>query len=195
MDFNITLVSSDMSDRSEERDLVERAKKDKAAFGKLYQCHYACIANYIYRRVGDAHLAEDLAADVFLSAFRSLSRFRYQGLSIRSWLYRIATNRVNRWARRERHRGHEPLVTDHADTRDQDREDSALAKDLARTALLTLAPKFQEVIALHHLEGMPVTDVAATLGCRSGTVKSRLARGRKALRAEIERRSKHEQQS
>ncbi len=62
--------------------------------------------------------------------------------------------------------------------------------DLEQTqrALLSIAPKYQAVLSLHYLEGLPVKDVALVLGCREGTVKSRLARARDALRAELARR-------
>lgn len=190
--MNLSLISSGMGEHSEERKLIERAKHDRSAFGSLYKCHYSCIANYIFRRVGDVHLAEDLTAEVFLSAFKGLGRFRHQGVSIRSWLYRIASNRVNRWARRERGRIHRSLAVDHVDTRHETEYQASLTKEIARQALVSLPVKYQDVIALHHLEGMPIAQVAATLGCRIGTVKSRLARGRKALRHAIERSWKHE---
>jgi RNA polymerase sigma-70 factor (ECF subfamily) len=54
--------------------------------------------------------------------------------------------------------------------------------DQARRALLALPPKYQSVLALHYLEGMSVEEVALAVGCRMGTVKSRLSRGRQALR-------------
>jgi RNA polymerase sigma-70 factor (ECF subfamily) len=57
--------------------------------------------------------------------------------------------------------------------------------DGAKLALLALAPKHQAVLALHYLEGLAIKDVAAILGCRVGTVKSRLARARDALRARL----------
>ena len=57
------------------------------------------IARYVYRRVGDGHVTEDLVADVFVSAMQAFARYRHNGVPLRAWLYRIATNRVNRWAR------------------------------------------------------------------------------------------------
>ena len=59
------------------------------------------------------------------------------------------------------------------------------SRELARTALLTIAPKYQAVLSLHYLEGLSIIEVAATLGCREGTVKSRLHRGREKLRARL----------
>ena len=57
--------------------------------------------------------------------------------------------------------------------------------DRARKAMWTLLPKHQAVLTLHYLEGMSLKEVASVIGCRVGTVKSRLARGRDALRERL----------
>ena len=87
-----------------ERDLVERAKRDPKAFGALYERYRPTLVNYVYRRTGDVHATEDLVADTFLIVMRSLRGYRYRGVPFRFWLLRIATNVVNRWARRQRRR-------------------------------------------------------------------------------------------
>lgn len=166
----------------DERVLVERACVDRAAFALLYRRHYPGLVAHIRRRTGDLHLAEDLAADVFLAALKALHNFRYCGISVRCWLLRIATNAVNRWARRRRRTTpleHAPESADPASPRD------ALAVEQAQRALLAIAPHYQAVLTLHYLEGLPVLEIAAILGRRVGTVKSRLARAREALRAEL----------
>jgi RNA polymerase sigma-70 factor (ECF subfamily) len=60
--------------------------------------------------------------------------------------------------------------------------EDAIGVEHARTALLSLRPKHQAVLALHYLEGLSLEEVAAVIGCRVGTVKSRLSRARVALR-------------
>jgi RNA polymerase sigma-70 factor (ECF subfamily) len=67
--------------------------------------------------------------------------------------------------------------------------DRRAAMEEAQAALLVLAPEHQAVVSLHYLESMSVDDVAVVLGCRVGTVKSRLSRARDAMRQELERRS------
>ena len=86
--------------------LVERAKSDRDSFSQLYRLHYRSIARYLYRRTGDVHLTEELLSDVFFTALRTLPRFEQRGIPFRSWLYRIATNSVNNWARRRRRELH-----------------------------------------------------------------------------------------
>jgi RNA polymerase sigma-70 factor (ECF subfamily) len=171
-----------------ERALMARARLDPSAFAELYRSHHAAIARYILRRVGDAHEAEDLVGDVFVSALQHLPRYRQRGLPVRAWLYRMATNRVNRWVRREGRRLQlHQQAPSNGEAADPLRHDGELQR--ARSALMSLPPKYQAVLALYYLEGLPVDEVALTLGCRAGTVKSRLARAREAMRRRLERRS------
>src|SRR4051812_22812144 len=86
----------------EERQLVARAQRDPEALAVLYRAHYAAIASYVCRRVGDRHEADDLVAEAFLAMVRYLPRYRWSGAPFRAWLYRLATTQVNRWARRQR---------------------------------------------------------------------------------------------
>ncbi len=169
------------AERTPEADLVLRAQKDPEAFAALYLQHQAAIARYVARRVGDPHLASDLVAETFLTALEELGRYHHRGLPFRAWLYRLASTRVNRWVRRRMPRPvalSEELV--------DPARDGAPACDraigLAREALLALPPRYQTVIALHHLEGLSVEQVAAALGCRVGTVKARLSRDRARMR-------------
>lgn len=168
-----------------ERELIERAKRDPDAFARLYRQHVRGISDHVYRRTGDVHATEDLVADVFLTALRALPRFRYRGVPVRYWLLRIATNAVNRWARRRRRRD---VVLPAEELSDAQTGSGSAGGDgeLAQRALLALSPKFQAVLSLHYLEGLSVREVATVLGCREGTVKSRLARARDALRDRLQ---------
>lgn len=167
----------------DERALIAAARSDPRAFGELYQRHYAAIGGYIYRRVGNPAVTEDLVADVFTRALDKLSFFRWSGVSFRFWLLRIATNAVNGWVRRAaRERSAlkaraETLVSSSASD-----SPAATQADAVQRALLRLAPQHQAVLALHYLEGLSLGEVARILGCRLGTVKSRLARARDELR-------------
>jgi len=170
----------------DERVLIERAKRDPKAFAALYRQHYRGIAGYVYRRTGDVHATEDLVSEVFLTALRHLPRYRCRGISIRFWLFRIATNGVNRWCRQHHWRSpggfseelsvQQPAPSDNGDS---------LRAQHMQLALLKLAPKHQAVVALHYLEGLSVEQTAAVIGCRVGTVKSRLSRARESLRRQL----------
>lgn len=181
---SVTISPPAWASGDDEVDLVQRAKHDRTAFAEFYRRHYRPLCAYVFRRTGDVHATEDLVSDVFLAALRMLSRYRPRGVPVRYWLLRIATNSVNRWARRRRNRSAATLESDPpADTRvaTVGGEDA----ERALRALLTLSPKFQAVLSLFYFEELSVKDVAAILGCREGTVKSRLARARDALRAAL----------
>ena len=70
-----------------EENLVKRAKKDPEAFGLIYDKYYQPIFGYILRRTANVALAEDLTAQTFLKALKSLWRFRWQNVPISAWLY------------------------------------------------------------------------------------------------------------
>ncbi len=183
-----TIELAGWGDDADERELIERAKRDRDAFALLYRRHYRELAAHIYRRTGDLHTTDDLVADVFLTALLTLPRYRYRGVPLRFWFLRIATNAVNRWARRQRRGAIASLEADRLEdvrTGQGSNDDGEHDQERAQRALLTLSPAHQAVLALHYIEGLAVRDVAAVLGCRVGTVKSRLARARDALRAKL----------
>lgn len=160
-----------------DRELLARAGRCPEAFAELYRRHYGTIGTYLLRRTGDRAATEDLLGEVFLAALRGVRRFRWRGIGFDHWLYRVATRAANRWAKRHRFA---PLdaardVADRPRARDEADEVTAM--------LLALPPRLQSVLSLHYLEGLGVDEVARVLGVRPGTVKSRLARAREALRA------------
>lgn len=156
-----------------------------ASFGAVYREHYGVIAGLIYRRTGDVHVTEDLTCDVFLAAYAALPRFR-NDVPLIVWLRRIAHNRVNRWVRRET--GFRaalrrvPLLGALLPTLPACGE-----RPPALRALLRLPVKQQELIAAHYLDGLSLAQTGRLLSISPEAVKSRLARARRALRAELER--------
>jgi len=176
-------LDSGSAERQEE--LIERAKRNPEDFGRLFQRYSPMLLNHVYRRTGDVHVTEDLVADVFLSAMRAFPGFRYRGIPVHAWFLRIATNRVNRWARRKRRWTFVVLEVDPVnDPRESSTNDSA-RDDRLQKAFLALPPRFQAVLSLHHMEGLSVKETAQIIGCREGTVRSRLSRARDALREEL----------
>ena len=171
----------------DEAALVLAARTDPDAFAELYRRHYPAIARYVRRRIGDEHASHDVVSETFVTALTKLSSYRDRGLPFRSWLYRLASSRVNRWVRALPQRPVEPLESEPAAGGD----DRPAGVALARRALLSLSPRHQTALALFYLEGLTVAEVATVLGCRPGTVKARLSRGRDELRRILE---PHEQE-
>lgn len=152
-------------------------------FASVYLAHYRAIAGAIYRRTGDPHLTEDLTSETFLAAFRALDRFRPGKVPIRVWLLRIASNKVNRWARRQA--GLTSRLLELARIRPAQATPTLPSYSGALGALLSLPLHYQTVLSLHHLENLSLDEVALVLDCSVATVKSRLTRARAALRRRV----------
>jgi RNA polymerase sigma-70 factor (ECF subfamily) len=176
----LTRAEHEPGPRPTEAELIEAAKHEPDALSALYRLHHGAVSRYVMRRVGQANTAEDLVADVFLQMVRYLPKYRVGTTPFRAWLYRLATNRVNRWARWQRRRAwqvlHDIAQHDPAERRHDEAEH-------VRASLLTLPLHFQSVVALHYLEELSIAEIGQVLGCAEGTVKSRLARGRELLRS------------
>ncbi len=168
----------------DERALIDRARTDPEAFACLYRRHHRSIAEMLYRRTGDAHAAEDLAAQTFINAWRGLGKYRHTGAPFRAWLMRIATNEAGRWMVNARRRGE---VESDAVGGARVTGDPDLGAEV-RAAVRALRVKHQDVLSLVYFESLSVERAALVLGVRPGTVKSRLSRAREALRVELDRR-------
>jgi len=176
----------DLSDRV----LWQRAREgDGSAFGVLFERHAGRIYNYCFRRTGDWALAEDLTSTTFLLAWRSHGHAPLQAESALPLLYGIATNvlrndrrsvkrRRAAFARLPLERAEEPDFGDEASTR---LDDQAAMRELLRL-FAGLPRREQDVVALCDWSGLSYEGTAVALDIPIGTVRSRLARGRRRLR-------------
>lgn len=82
--------------------ILEKSRKDPAAFGELYEKYYERIFNFIYRQTDDEDLTADLCSQTFLNALKNLDRFQFRGVPVSAWLYRIAVNEVNKHYRKKK---------------------------------------------------------------------------------------------
>jgi RNA polymerase sigma-70 factor (ECF subfamily) len=147
--------------------------------------------------LGDHNEALDLSQEVFLRVFRTISTFRGHS-ALRTWIYRIVVNQARnrqRWWRR-RHRSQQisldQHIRDHGDvpeTNGGDSPDRMLGrKQLAeriRVALDHLPFEQKTAIVLREIDGLSYEEIGFSLGIAVGTVKSRLARAREGLRAQL----------
>lgn len=175
-------LRSQIDSFDEDRILVAAARQDTQAAGKLYDKYYSEVLGYIYHCTLDATAAEDLTSNVFLAAFRHLARYRWrQVYSFRAWLYRIATNEVRMYWRRQKHIKVVGLQPDSdAQAPSQEADDGMAAAEqyhLLHKALLTLRPKYRTVIILRYFEDKAIDEISRITGAKEGTVKSQLHRG------------------
>jgi RNA polymerase sigma-70 factor (ECF subfamily) len=182
---------------------IERLKKgDANAFEALVAERSGEIYGLLYRLTENSEEARDLTQETFLRAFQNIEHFRGEA-DLRTWIYRIAINQARnrwRWWRRRRRdvtisldfasdQRNKPLVATLRSERGETPEQETLAHErerVLRTALMSLRSVYRETVILRDIEGLTYEEVAAALQISVGTVKSRLARGRKELRKKLE---------
>jgi RNA polymerase sigma-70 factor (ECF subfamily) len=161
--------------------LVERAQAGEAeAFGLLYDRYFDTVFRFVYFRVGNRQLAEDLTSDTFLRALKRIGSFTWQGRDLGAWLVTIARNLVADHFKSGRYR----LEITTGDVLDAEREDrgpegspeAAVIDHITNVALLKavkqLNPEQQECIVLRFLQGFSVAETAQAMGKNEGAIKA-----------------------
>ena len=170
--------------------LVERAQAGESeAFGLIYDRYVDTVFRFVYFRVGNRQLAEDLTSDTFLRALKRIGSFTWQGRDLGAWLVTIARNLVADHFKSGRYR----LEVTTGDVLDADREDrgpegspeAAVVDHITNVALLTavkqLNPEQQECIVLRFLQGFSVAETAQAMGKNEGAIKALQYRAVRAL--------------
>jgi len=184
----------------QEGGLVERCRQgDPQAFARLVALHEGMVFNLAARLTGDAEEARDIAQEVFLQVYKTLGRFEGRS-SLKTWIYRIVVNRCHnrqRWWRRRR-RGTSQAIeeltprdearlaaSDHGRASPYEQVRQRETARLVQAALLSLSFPHRAILLLRQVEGLTCEAIATTLSLPEGTVKSRLARAREALRRSL----------
>jgi RNA polymerase sigma-70 factor (ECF subfamily) len=167
-----------------EHTLLEQAKQyDEAALGELYDHYAPRIYAYIYRRAGDAHLAEDLTGDVFVRVMQAIQSERFWHTSFQAWLYRIAHNLVVDHYRRQQAA---EMELDEGMVAAEDDPAYAVAQRLSHqhlwAAINRLTPGQQQVLALRFGEGMTARKTAEVMGKGTGAIEALQHRALATLR-------------
>ncbi len=173
------------NDHEEVRKLIESAKTDRDAIAQLYRIHHRVVESYVKRRVSNAEDADDIISEVFFAMVKGLPSFRWRGVPFNIWLYRIATNKISRWARQQR-----SIVVNHM--QELQAKPTELSEHLdteyIAIALECLPIRLQDVLTLYYFEGLSISEIAAVINRSEGTIKSRLHTGRAQMRLQLERR-------
>jgi RNA polymerase sigma-70 factor (ECF subfamily) len=181
-----------MEDRAAQDQRVVRAvlRGDRDAFGGLVARYQKLVASVAWRYGIPQQEIEDVVSEVFFKTYRSLHRYRPDH-PFSTWLYRLAANHVVDHRRRVGRRGQRAELPEQLDDPAPGPGERAESRERARflrDALESLRPKYREVLFLVYVEGFKVEETARTLGLPQGTIKSRLLRGREALRKVLVRR-------
>jgi RNA polymerase sigma-70 factor (ECF subfamily) len=158
----------------EEASLVTRAKEgDETAVSQLYRQYAPGIYGYIASRVGDPAVADDLTSEVFLRALEGLPRFEYRGISISSWLYRIAHDRTADHFRRQARRPTIPLEDELLPAQEGiDQEvDARLRTEQLGKAIERLTAEQHQVILLRFVAGFKLKEIAYVMDRSTDAIK------------------------
>jgi RNA polymerase sigma-70 factor, ECF subfamily len=162
------------------------------SWDQVVRDHSARVYRLAYRLTGNVPDAEDLTQEVFVRVFRSLPT--YTPGTFEGWLHRITTNLFLDMARRRQRIRFEGLGEEAAGRLSGDEPTPAQAFDArhldddVQRAIAALAPEYRAAVVLCDIEGLSYEEVAATLGVKLGTVRSRIHRGRAQLRVALEHR-------
>ena len=166
--------------------LLKRAQAYEAeAIGELYDHYAPLIYAYLYRRVQDAQLAEDLTSEVFVRVLQAIQDARFWHTSFRAWLYRIAHNQVVDYYRQQARATVLPLeeriLPDDGDDLEMAHEETRMHEMLG-DAIRRLTPDQQQVLALRFGEQMKTQEVAEIMEKSTGAIEALQHRALAALR-------------
>jgi RNA polymerase sigma-70 factor (ECF subfamily) len=156
---------------------------DREAFHSLVEGYKDVLYGTAYLMTGDTAVAEDQVQEAFISAWRGIRGFKI-GRPIKPWLVRILVNKIMSQRRRRR----VPTISleegAHRDSAAEPGEqaENAESRDRVRRALGRLSEEHRQVVMLRYFTDLSVPDISNVLGCREGTVKSRLHRALAHLR-------------
>ncbi len=163
---------------------------DRDAFAELVRRYQNLVAGVAWRYGIRRDDIEDVVSEVMIKVYRNLHQYRPDD-PFSTWLYRLAANHVldlGRRARREQARAEMPAQISDDAPGPQEGVEARERRSIVRDALLGIDPRYREAIFLVYVEGKRVDEAARTLGIPEGTVKTRLMRGRDALRRILVRR-------
>jgi RNA polymerase sigma-70 factor (ECF subfamily) len=199
----LSILAGAQSGVSEEDARILRGLRSgiEGAYEELIERYEQQVFGMVYRLLGNQSDASDVVQEVFLKVFRNVSTFREQS-SLRTWIYRIAVNEANnhrRWFVRhcklevplEETRSEHPNSIEY--TPDPGRSPFEQAMDsetrtMIERALTQINPVFRTAVVLRDVQNLSYEEIAEILQVSLGTVKSRILRGREALRRELTQR-------
>jgi len=187
-----------MSDRDVDAELVARVQRgDKRAFDLLVLKYQRKIMRLLARLIRDPAEIEDVAQEAFIKAYRALPQFRGDS-AFYTWLYRIAINTARNWhsASMRRPVTLNAIENDEGETfsqidnlTDNSTPESMMASreivETVNAAMNALPDELRTAIVLREIEGMSYEDIAQSMGCPIGTVRSRIFRAREAIAAQL----------
>ena len=173
-----------------EYETVQQAVKDPAKFQILYDRYFTIIFNYIFRRIDNEEVTADLTSQTFLKALKSLKKYTFRGVPFSAWLYRIASNEVNRYYKQTNkklvysidEREFEHLIEQSVE------DESDYDIDYIIRQMHMLCESDIEALELRFFEGKSFAEMAFILDITGANAKMRTYRAMDKLRKLLKRR-------
>jgi len=194
-------------DLNEEKILIEQAKINPLAFGKLYDEYYPRISNYLLHRMSRAEIALDLTSEVFYKAMTKIHQFTWRNITFSAWLYKIANNEIKMYYRKKESKNlslenlFELNHFEPPDSVDIEKEYIEVEEQLLRNKkfkevqkyLLELSSDYQEILVLRFFEDKSLEEICEITEKNLNTVKSLIFRGKEKLRIQMSQKNGGEQ--
>ncbi len=186
----------------DERQLVEAARTDPEAFATLYRLYLPKIHAFTYRRSHSRDLAEDVTSATFERAFRQLDKFEWRGGGFGAWLFRIASNELADYYRRQKRsqgdRGQAALADLYSGWTIDDVDRVEVGDEPTRLLLMalgTLNDRYQQAISLRYLSGLSHEESADAMGISKPVMAVTLSRALRALKKAMDKMGPREEAS
>ena len=167
-------------------ELVARTRRgEHEAFSELVRRHQQIVYNLAFRYMRDMALAEDMAQEAFLKAYRLLKGFRGD-CSFSTWMYRVTSSVCLTELNRRKRRGEVSLEADHLGAAHNTQIETDDMAALVRRAVTKLPEKYASIVTMYYLNQMPYEEIAVAMEIPLGTLKTWMFRARKDLRAIVE---------
>jgi RNA polymerase sigma-70 factor (ECF subfamily) len=187
-----------LSERDVDAELVARVQRgDKQAFDLLVLKYQRKIMRLLSRMIRDSAEIEDVAQEAFIKAYRALPQFRGES-AFYTWLYRIAINTARNWLAQNNRRPSTPSAQENEDgetfdatdnlTDSSNPESEMASRQIAETvnkAMNDLPEDLRNAIVMREIDGMSYEDIAQSMSCPIGTVRSRIFRAREAIATKL----------
>lgn len=167
-------------------EIIEAAKQDKNAFGRIYEKYVWRVYRFLWSRVGKSReIAEDLVQETFLRAFAHLPKIRAGYASFLGYLMKIAKNLLVSYYRKKKSISIEQVPETPIETLPA--LQSAIDREIIWKEIAALRDIEKRAITMHYREGMPIAEIAKSLGRSENAAKLLLSRARKKLKAKLKK--------
>jgi RNA polymerase sigma-70 factor, ECF subfamily len=159
---------------------------DESSFKVLLNRHKEKVRNIIFLTMNNAESVDDIAQDVFITVYKNLNNFRFES-QFTTWLYRITVNKCKDYLRKKKIRSVFLPIKDSEDAGyEPEHVQNTDVAEIVHKAISRLPEKLRVPLLLKDIEGMSYQEIAETVQCEIGTVKSRIFRAREGLKNMLE---------